>query len=65
MEDLEIKDIPNTFLPNCRSQMLSVRNILYFLKHGAVSFDRMPREVADRVQKALEMNKNPLITSRK
>jgi len=49
-----ISDIPNTFLPRCRSRYLSLNAILAFLKLGLIQYEDLPREVRHRINECLK-----------
>jgi len=47
------KNIPNTFLPLCDEKVFSVKYLTGLLRHGCVSLDRMPKDVAEKVENEL------------
>ena len=42
-------NIPNTFSPRCKSQILSVNQIIGGLRFGFFSFNKLPDDVEERV----------------
>jgi len=47
--DVKIKNIKNTFLPNCRNEWLSINDIISLLKKGFCSLDSLPEKVEKNV----------------
>ena len=47
--DVKIRNIKNTFLPNCRSEWLSINDIILLLKQGFCSLDSLPEKVEKNV----------------
>jgi len=43
-------NIPNTFAPRCKSKTLSVNQIIAGLRFGFFSFNKLPDDIANRVQ---------------
>jgi len=55
-------NIQNTFAPRCKSQILSVNQIIAGLRFGFFSFNKLPDDVADRVQ--AELSSRPKYTEK-
>jgi len=52
--DVKIKNIKNTFLPNCRNEWLSINGIIALLQRGFCDMDSLPKEVRKNVEIILE-----------
>ena len=48
------RNIPNTFLPDCRNKMLSVDDLIAGLRVGIISFDVISPEISERVHLEIE-----------
>ena len=53
MQDPDLRNIRNTFLPLCERKVLSINNIISCLQHGFMRMSKLPPEIADRVQEEL------------
>ena len=48
-----VRDIDNTFIPNCSSDRLSLNQIFLILRHGLFKADDLPAGVRARYDEAL------------
>ncbi len=47
--DSKIRNIENTFLPNCKTELLSIDDIISLLKKGMCSLSILPEKVKENV----------------
>ena len=51
--DPDEENIKNYFAPNMRNEYFSVDGIIHCLRHGFMQQNKLPPEIADRVQERL------------
>ena len=52
--DPKIKNIENTFMPNCINKYLSINGVIASLQRGFCEFDDLPEDVKEKVNIILE-----------
>lgn len=52
--DSKAKDIENTFMPNCINKYLSVNGVIASLQRGFCKYEKLPKEVREKVDIVLE-----------
>ncbi len=52
--DPKAQDIENTFMPNCINKYLSVNGIITSLQRGFCKYEKLPKEVQEKVDIVLD-----------
>ena len=52
--DPYVRNIPNTFLPDCVNQVFSINDLITAVRLGFVSLERIPPDIAHKVHLEIE-----------